>query len=163
MARTIHRDTPIGALVQTSIIAVQATAITLCFSSLFHPAWSQGSECTSLLNEKTRAMNARPLDHKRIIKAARTLLDFCQRQLIEMDSYGGHLSDLALSLANDNQPGEAAAVAERCLQRKIDNRLACMLAKGAALFGMERFEDARRALTQAMAEPALTTTDEASK
>jgi hypothetical protein len=28
---------------------------------------------------------------------------------------------------------------------------------------MERFEDARRALTQAMAEPALTTTDEASK
>jgi S1-C subfamily serine protease len=45
----------------------------------------------------------------------------------------------------------------------MDGYLSCLVAKGGALFGLKRFEEARRTLNRALMEPALTEVDEASK
>jgi S1-C subfamily serine protease len=63
----------------------------------------------------------------------------------------------------NGQPSEGVLVAERCLQLKTDSHLECLFAKGEAYFGMRRYEDAKRALNQAIKEPALTDVDEKAK
>jgi S1-C subfamily serine protease len=150
----------------TRLAARIALGITV---SIGYLQWAQNaiaknSECILLLKKKVRATEA--LDYRAIVKATRTLLSLCSRELMADDSYGSygsHLADLAWGLVRTGETAEAALVADRCLQLKSDDHLSCMIVKGAALFEMKRFTDAKQMLQRSLKEPALTELDEANK
>jgi S1-C subfamily serine protease len=146
--------------VLTPLVASMALVITASLDSGRH-AVARSSECTLLLKEKVRALEA--FDNRAVIKVTRDLLGVCQRELMMDESYGGNLADLALGLLRVGETSEAALVAERCLQLKLDNHLSCMVMKGAALFEMKKLADAKQTLQRALMEPALTEVDEAAK
>jgi S1-C subfamily serine protease len=161
MARIILPFLRIVKLTRLTTLGTIAAAMNLGSSNFVDHALAQSSYCVSLTNAYSRALQE--ANSKDVIRTARELLQFCQRELIATNDYGGTLAILASALSRDGQPNEAVLVAERCLQLKTDSHLECLFAKGEAYFGMRRYEDARQALNQAIKEPALTDVDEKAK
>jgi hypothetical protein len=161
MARIILPFLRIVKLTRLTTLGTIAAAMNLGSSNFVDHALAQSSYCVSLTNAYSRALQE--ANSKDVIRTARELLQFCQRELIATNDYGGTLAILASALSRDGQPNEAVLVAERCLQLKTDSHLECLYAKGEAYFGLHRYEDARRALNQAINEPALTDVDEKAK
>jgi hypothetical protein len=115
MAQTLRLNLPAHAIGRVLALAVIMTGTVL----LIDRAAALDSECKALLRDKIRAANA--YDHKQIIKTTRALLEFCKHELVAMESYASHVSDLALALWQDGQANEGCCC--RAMPAAQDGRL----------------------------------------
>jgi hypothetical protein len=117
------------------------------------------NRCTPLLQRAADALAVN--DFKTIVFVERQYLTYCGR-FIERHDYLLHLSTLAFGLNGDSQPQEGLGVAEQCLKFNPTD-LECLTEKAAALYSLNRLNEARIAAQRALSQGAITTIDAATK
>src|SRR6266699_836271 len=126
-----------GALFVLSALALKPTTAEAQYTK---------QQCLWVLNEQTQAFKeGRP---KKIISLERQYLSFC-REFMRADEHAGHLAGLAAGLNLDSQPGEALAIANRCLQMSPED-LACRAEKANALYVLGRFSEAKSLIERSL-------------